>query len=174
MVFDKKKYYQEHKREISEYKKEWAKKNAEQLKKKHHQYYLDNKDDISAKHKEYYSQNREVLSAKHKEYYTKNKVNILARQKEWDKEHPDAHRKAQRDYQTRHKDKKVEKYGWAESYVKRAIANGSLSREPCEICGTGKAEAHHDDYNKPLEVRWLCRKCHAEWHRNNKPIYKGE
>lgn len=46
-----------------------------------------------------------------------------------------------------------------------------LAREPCEICGDVVAQAHHDDYNKPLEVRWLCVKHHREWHRHNKPKY---
>lgn len=40
------------------------------------------------------------------------------------------------------------------------------ARQPCEICGE-KAEAHHDDYNKPLEVRWLCFKHHREWHKTH-------
>lgn len=33
--------------------------------------------------------------------------------------------------------------------------NGVLVRQPCEVCGS-KAQAHHNDYSKPLEVRWLC------------------
>ncbi len=34
-------------------------------------------------------------------------------------------------------------------------------KKPCEVCGT-IAEAHHDDYSKPLEVRWLCSVHHKE------------
>jgi hypothetical protein len=30
--------------------------------------------------------------------------------------------------------------------------------------GTVKAEAHHDDYSKPFEVRWLCRMHHRAVH----------
>lgn len=42
-----------------------------------------------------------------------------------------------------------------------------------ESCGLTEAlEAHHDDYTKPLDVRWLCDPCHKEWHRNNEPIYQ--
>ena len=45
-----------------------------------------------------------------------------------------------------------------------AIRAGRLVRQPCEVCGALKVEAHHDDYNKPLDVRWLCRKHHLEHH----------
>jgi len=48
--------------------------------------------------------------------------------------------------------------------VRRAIRAGELINKPCEVCGKPKAFAHHDDYNKPLEVRWLCNFHHAEYH----------
>jgi hypothetical protein len=41
----------------------------------------------------------------------------------------------------------------------------ALERKPCEVCRSStKIEAHHDDYDKQLEVRWLCAACHREWH----------
>ena len=56
------------------------------------------------------------------------------------------------------------------SIVGNALSSGKLQKRPCEVCGNIMTDAHHDDYNKPLDVRWLCRKCHAEWHRHNEPI----
>lgn len=54
-----------------------------------------------------------------------------------------------------------------------AIRDGRLVKpEAYESCGsTVKIEGHHDDYTKPLDVRWLCECCHKRWHRNNKPVY---
>lgn len=49
--------------------------------------------------------------------------------------------------------------------VARAVACGQLERLPCEVCGTAKTEAHHDDYSKPLDVRWLCQPHHRAHHR---------
>lgn len=51
-----------------------------------------------------------------------------------------------------------------------ALARGHLVRQPCEVCGEVKAHAHHDDYSKPLDVRWLCTTHHAEWHKHNTPL----
>ena len=47
-----------------------------------------------------------------------------------------------------------------------AIKSGKLISSPCERCGsTKKIHAHHEDYLKPLEVTWLCPKCHGIRHR---------
>ncbi len=54
--------------------------------------------------------------------------------------------------------------------VGNAIRTGRLARQPCEVCGNAPAQGHHDDYGKPLVVRWLCTTHHAEWHKHNDPI----
>lgn len=46
-----------------------------------------------------------------------------------------------------------------------AIRDGRLTKQPCERCGELRVEAHHEDYNKPLEVTWLCKPCHMMRHR---------
>lgn len=47
--------------------------------------------------------------------------------------------------------------------LNNAIRDEKLERGVCEVCGT-MAEAHHEDYSKPFEVRWLCFKHHREAH----------
>lgn len=51
--------------------------------------------------------------------------------------------------------------------VKRAIEKGLLIKPKiCTYCGKNeKLQAHHIDYNKPLEVLFLCDKCHKEIHK---------
>lgn len=50
----------------------------------------------------------------------------------------------------------------AQNIVYGAIKSGKLTRPSiCERCGNNcKPDAHHSDYSKPLEVEWLCRRCH--------------
>lgn len=49
--------------------------------------------------------------------------------------------------------------------VKNAIRSGELVKEPCEQCGSlENIEAHHDDYARPLDVKWLCVEHHNEYH----------
>lgn len=47
----------------------------------------------------------------------------------------------------------------------KAVKNGLLVREPCVECAFTPAQAHHSDYSKPLDVVWLCVKCHMKRHR---------
>jgi hypothetical protein len=52
--------------------------------------------------------------------------------------------------------------------VSKAIRSGLLVRMPCIRCGKEKTEAHHEDYDKPLEVMWLCTPCHKQRHKELK------
>lgn len=63
------------------------------------------------------------------------------------------------------------KFVIAHNSVRNAIRDGKLFPKACEVCGASSVQAHHDDYNKPLDVRWLCIKHQAEWHLLNTPIY---
>ena len=57
----------------------------------------------------------------------------------------------------------------AEQALNNAIRDGKIDKpKQCEVCMTNnKVVAHHDDYSKPLSVRWLCQACHMQWHRDN-------
>jgi transcription elongation factor Elf1 len=57
----------------------------------------------------------------------------------------------------------------ARSKTFTAIKNGSITVLPCLICGK-KAEAHHPDYSRPLDVMWLCKPHHRETHSLTKGI----
>lgn len=52
----------------------------------------------------------------------------------------------------------------ARTALGNAIRDGRIARQPCERCGAARAQAHHDDYRRPLDVRWLCSRCHGAEH----------
>lgn len=78
----------------------------------------------------------------------------------WNERNRESRRKAKQEWQRRNLHK-----ARASNAVGRAVARGDLVREPCEVCGAAKVEAHHEDYDKPLEVRWLCHLHHAQAHQ---------
>lgn len=48
--------------------------------------------------------------------------------------------------------------------LNHAVAAGKILPQPCEKCAAPKAQGHHEDYSKPLDVRWWCAKCHSQHH----------
>ncbi len=77
----------------------------------------------------------------------------------------------------RHSVKRIQQYPEKEAArnaVRCALRRGDMVRpEACEVCnaiplkgkdGRSYIHGHHDDYSKPLEVRWLCTECHAKYH----------
>ncbi len=49
--------------------------------------------------------------------------------------------------------------------VDEARRDGKIVSGPCEICQDPWGCAHHQDYTKPLEVRYLCQRHHLQYHR---------
>ena len=55
----------------------------------------------------------------------------------------------------------------AHNRVNHALIDGRIQRpDNCEECGESRhgVHAHHDDYARQLDVRWLCPGCHHQWH----------
>jgi hypothetical protein len=52
----------------------------------------------------------------------------------------------------------------ARAYLTTYVSRGKVKKGPCCVCGSDLVEAHHDNYDKPLDVVWLCRTHHLELH----------
>ncbi len=57
--------------------------------------------------------------------------------------------------------------------IKNALRRGDIEREPCEECGQPDAHAHHDDYSRHMDVRWLCPTHHNRLHAEERSEMEG-
>ena len=53
----------------------------------------------------------------------------------------------------------------ARQALSNAIRDGRVARLPCLICGHETVEGHHPDYDRPLDVVWLCPPHHSATHK---------
>ncbi len=70
-----------------------------------------------------------------------------AEMREWRKTHPMTAEQRKRDA--------------CRSYAGVYLRRGKLKRQSCAVCGSSESQMHHPSYDKPLEVEWLCRRCHC-------------
>lgn len=130
--------------------KSWRSKNAAYVRKKNASYKASHREEISVSMEIYRVKNRSRLAVSQELYRRANLPGFAARARKHRERHP-ARTAARLD-------------------AYNAILRGDLVVSPCEVCGLKprkingrqRIEAHHDDYSKPLEVRWLCVPDHRE------------
>lgn len=129
-----------------------------------HAYYIAHKEQILA--------NQKGRGVYQHQYYEQNKAIILPRQRitAIAYQQTEAGRQNKLANAQRMREKHPEKYK-ARSILRNAVRLGQIKKKPCEACGLIEVESHHDDYSKPLEVRWFCHQHHCElegrWTGNN-------
>jgi hypothetical protein len=111
---------------------------------------------------EYYQKNKEKLREYNKLYLRKYRLEN-SREAEYEQQKP---RNSKYQIAYRKSNELRNKKYKARQAVRNAILANKMQRlvcekEDCVVIGQG----HHDDYDKPLDVRWLCRKHHFEEHQ---------
>jgi hypothetical protein len=93
--------------------------------------------------------------------YRKNKAHY----QEYDmrRELTDHRKETKRKAQAKHRKSNPKKYK-ARMALNNAIRDKRMEKMPCESCGSAESQAHHEDYSKPFDVKWLCFKHHRELH----------
>jgi len=120
---------------------------------------------------------RECRGVVQADYAARNADKLREKGRRYSKEHPEVNRAwvvanrarvaaTHAEYRARHPDKAA-----ARSAVSNAVARGLLTKDAaCSTCETvGYVEARHDDYSRPLDVRWLCKTCHEMVHHAAAP-----
>ena len=103
------------------------------------------------KHRHCRNVNRKKAAAWQGAYYRRHASEICASRQEHRSPHPERAK--------------------AVAAVEYALRRGRISKGVCEVHGAACsdiAEAHHDDYTKPLTVRWLCRSAHMLLHADQR------
>lgn len=118
---------------------------------------LKRKEARRAYYKKWYSEN-------YKKYYEKNKDKLNERNRT--RAQTESGKAIERKKYENRRKRSPEKIR-ARQQCRRAVRSGKLLQLPCEVCGDEKSFGHHDDYSKPLDVRWLCGFHHQEYHNNN-------
>ena len=140
---------------LSKLQKEWKKKNPDKAKKIKQREYQKNKERCDKSNNKWAEENRE----------RSNEI-----KKDWKEKHKEKYQEQQRKYQLERHYREPLKIKAVKLHNDR-IRKGEIVRPT--ICSRCKEEAyiegHHYDYNKPLDVIWLCRKCHAKERKKNKP-----
>ncbi len=185
MKIYKQQHYQNNKQTYLDKAKKQRESNPEEYKAYLNKYYQDNKQHILEQNKIYQKtdkgkkvrklcvtkqreSNPEEYKAYLNKYYQDNKQHILEQNKIYQK--TDKGKKVRKLCVTNYLSKANNRIKYnAHKKVLRALKSGKLAKPSmCTICGGNlPLEGHHVDYNKPLEVIWVCKQCHENIHHLN-------
>ena len=116
---------------------------------------------------------REQYNLYFREYYKKNAERMRGYKKfynaKWRKDNKDKHLGMAKKYRENHPEEIKCRHA-----LQYAVKIGEVKRLPCQVCGSPKSQAHHDDYSKPLEVKWFCALHHREYHDHKEPMNEDQ
>jgi hypothetical protein len=119
----------------------------------------------------YHAANRHEIAAYHREWYRANRERRLDLSKAYNRSESGKalRRRVAREMRERYPEKFA-----ARQAVRIALRKKELTRTPCVSCGNPRSQAHHPDYSKPLDVVWLCARCHASAHSESLYAVNGK
>lgn len=145
----------------------------EQKKQYDHEYYLNHRQDVLRRSAQYQKEHPEKVN----QYCRKSVAKRLRSNPEFRKRRMEYYKTWYQNHRekmlARMKDNYNPHKALTRSAVRSALIDGRLQKpDTCSKCGQGsvKIEGHHRDYDKPLEVEWLCDLCHAEKHLTYSPF----
>lgn len=111
-----------------------------------------------ARRAQYRDENREKLRESSRRYYVEYQAS-------------GAHREQSRAWRARNRERS-RVMARAHMQVWRAVQRGEIDKPlACALCAAGgPLHAHHEDYDRPLDVIWLCRPCHMQHHHGNREV----
>ena len=130
-----------------------------------------------------YRTNKKYCSrkCKAKKYYGNHKQQIIGEAKRWQQQNPEKtriiHEKAMLKFRTEKKEQfnaliNKNRLKNKKKWNARVRANQQVvmnSNQKCELCGSQKKiQKHHPDYDKPLDIIFLCEKCHKNHHKQER------
>ena len=121
---------------------------------------------------------------------SKHRKENIEKVREYDRNRPNAQERSKKNQERIAKNPELkkkymtQKKEWAEKNkikvsaqrkVQRAVRMGLIKKPKfCERCGSDKLiQGHHHDYTKPLDVIWLCYKCHQQEHKKLRMLSRG-
>ena len=161
---ERKEYLHKNKEKIHVARKKQREINPERFKKSAKKTYEKHREKRLEKTRKYNEQNRQRINERQREYYSKNKDEINTRTNEYLATEQGKRKSNEYYHKIKEKfDLKIK----ARNNLRYAVRVGKITKpEICEKCfKKRKLHGHHEDYNKPLEVIWVCDRCHTKIHK---------
>jgi len=108
--------------------------------------------------KQWGEENRDRVICYSRNWYQSNTDKALEAVKNWRDSNPGVRDEINKRYADRNPEKIK-----SHRIVHQAVRDGLLVKSRCP-CGSINVQGHHEDYSKPLEVVWLCPRCHTRLH----------